>query len=429
MAVYVRAVEPVEVISQARDRILERQRIRMRVRHEQHADILPVHCFQEVQGAREVANAVRDIVVDLDDVDAEPVIPVIEAIPLEITLHCRVLFEQAIPRVLERQIVGHRVPPRHEVFPDVVVERQVENRSIHIEHQRLATFERGLRINNHWYTARPVCQQEIDMELKSLVEPIVALAEDAGRAILEVYSTDFDVQSKDDESPLTQADLASHRWIDAGLRSLTPDIPVISEEEGLPDFAERSQWERYWLIDPLDGTKEFVSRNDEFTVNIALIVNHKPVLGVVHVPVFGRTYVGCEGVGASRREGDADPVAIQVAAASSSPARIVGSRSHRGASLDAYLENVGDYDMVPMGSSLKFCVVAEGGADLYPRLGLTSEWDTAAAQAVVEQAGGSVVTLDGKPMKYNAKEDILNPFFFVIGAADRDWLALLPDSE
>ena len=267
------------------------------------------------------------------------------------------------------------------------------------------------------------------MELKSLVEPVVALAEDAGRAILEVYSTDFEVQSKDDESPLTQADLASHRWIDAGLRSLTPDMPIISEESGLPAFAERSQWQRYWLIDPLDGTKEFVNRNDEFTVNIALIDNHRPVLGVVHVPVFNKTYVGCEGVGAQRRDGNADPQPIRVAPASGSPARVVGSRSHRGASLDAYLENMGDYDMVPMGSSLKFCVVAEGGADLYPRLGPTSEWDTAAAQAVVEQAGGSVVTLDGKPMKYNAKEDILNPHFFVMGATDRNWLALLPDSE
>lgn len=267
------------------------------------------------------------------------------------------------------------------------------------------------------------------MDLKSLVEPIVALAEDAGRAILEVYSTDFDVQSKDDESPLTQADLASHRWIDAGLKSLTPEIPVISEESGLPDFEERSQWPRYWLIDPLDGTKEFVHRNDEFTVNIALIEHHKPTLGVVHVPVFKQTYVGCEGLGAQRRDGGNEPVAIHVATTSGSPARIVGSRSHRGASLDAYLENIGDHDMVPMGSSLKFCVVAEGGADLYPRLGPTSEWDTAAAQAVVEQAGGCVVTLDGKPMKYNAKEDILNPHFLVIGASDRDWLALLPDSE
>src|SRR5210317_28012 len=123
------------------------------------------------------------------------------------------------------------------------------------------------------------------MDLKSLVDPIVALAEDAGRAILEVYSTNFEVQEKDDESPLTQADLAAHRWIDAGLRSLTPDIPIISEESGLPDYAERSQWLRYWIVDPLDGTKEFVNRNGEFTVNIALIEDHRPVLGVVHVPV------------------------------------------------------------------------------------------------------------------------------------------------
>ncbi|MBT8092693.1 MAG: 3'(2'),5'-bisphosphate nucleotidase CysQ [Gammaproteobacteria bacterium] len=267
------------------------------------------------------------------------------------------------------------------------------------------------------------------MELDKLIEPVVALAEEAGRAILEVYSTDFEVQSKTDESPLTQADLASHRCIAAGLAELTPEIPVISEEDGLPDFAERGRWTRYWLIDPLDGTKEFVNRNGEFTVNIALIDQHRPVLGVVYVPVQNKSYVGCEGSGARVRTGDADWQTIRVAASSSKPVRVVGSRSHRGASLDAYLEALGKHDMVPMGSSLKFCVVAEGGADIYPRLGPTSEWDTAAAQAVVEQAGGRVVTLDGKPMKYNAKADILNPFFFVIGASDHDWLALLPDSE
>ena len=267
------------------------------------------------------------------------------------------------------------------------------------------------------------------MELKPLIEPVVALAEDAGRAILEVYSTNFEVQSKEDESPLTQADLASHRRIVAGLETLTPDLPIISEESGLADFEERRGWERYWLIDPLDGTKEFVNRNGEFTVNIALIESNRPVLGVVHVPVQEKTYVGCEGVGAELRNADEPPRRIRVAAASGTPVRVVGSRSHRGASLDAYLACLGDHDMVPMGSSLKFCVVAEGGADLYPRLGPTSEWDTAAAQAVVEQAGGSVVTLDGKPMTYNAKSDILNPHFFVIGAADRDWLALLSDCE
>jgi 3'(2'), 5'-bisphosphate nucleotidase len=265
--------------------------------------------------------------------------------------------------------------------------------------------------------------------MKSLIDPVVAVAEAAGKAILEVYASDFEVQSKADESPLTQADLAAHHCIVAGLEKLTPGMPIISEESGLPDFQERSRWDRYWLIDPLDGTKEFVNRNGEFTVNIALIDNQKPVFGVVHVPVQNKTYIGCEGHGAERRDSDGKTQSINVAATSSTPVRVVGSRSHRGASLDAYLENLGDCDMIPMGSSLKFCVIAEGGADLYPRLGLTSEWDTAAAQAVVEQAGGSVVTLDGKPMKYNTKENMLNPFFFVIGASDRDWLALLPDSE
>jgi len=267
------------------------------------------------------------------------------------------------------------------------------------------------------------------MNYAELIEPIVALAREAGDAILEVYATDFDVQSKDDESPLTQADLASHRCIVAGLEARTPELPIISEESGLAGFDERSNWSRYWLIDPLDGTREFVNRNGEFTVNIALIEDGKPVLGVVHVPVQGKTYVGCEGHGAEIRVGDQAAEEIRVASASTNPVRVVGSRSHRGASLDAFIDNLGECDLVPMGSSLKFCVVAEGGADVYPRLGLTSEWDTAAAQAVVEQAGGSVVTLDGKSMMYNQKEAMLNPYFMVIGPTDHDWLALLPDGE
>ena len=263
------------------------------------------------------------------------------------------------------------------------------------------------------------------MDVKTLIEPVVVMARRAGDAILEVYASDFTVQNKDDESPLTLADLASHRCLVEELESLTPDIPIISEESGLPEFATRSSWSRYWLIDPLDGTKEFVNRNDEFTVNVALIVDHRPALGVVHVPVRNRTYVGCEGVGSEVRDGDASPRTISVAEAGRSPVRVVGSRSHRGKSLDAFLDKLGDYDMVPMGSSLKFCVVAEGGADVYPRLGPTSEWDTAAAQAVVEQAGGAVLELDGSPLSYNTKEEILNRHFVVIGPHDRDWLALI----
>ncbi len=267
------------------------------------------------------------------------------------------------------------------------------------------------------------------MNYEELIEPVVELASVAGERILEVYASDFEVQSKEDDSPLTRADLASHRTIIAGLETLTPDVPIISEEGGLPAFDERRRWPRYWLIDPLDGTKEFVNRNDEFTVNVALIEKHRPVFGVVHVPVLAKTYVGCEGYGAERREAGVTPVRIRVADAAGDPVRVVGSRSHRGASLDGFLDALGPHELVPMGSSLKFCVVAEGGADVYPRLGPTSEWDTAAAQAVVEQAGGAVLELDGKPLSYNKKEDILNPWFVVTGGADRDWLALLPGRE
>jgi 3'(2'), 5'-bisphosphate nucleotidase len=264
------------------------------------------------------------------------------------------------------------------------------------------------------------------MDLPPLIEPLVELCTKAGRAILEVYATDFEVQEKHDTSPITLADMASHEIIAAGLLQLTPEIPVISEEAGLPEFAVRGAWRRYWLIDPLDGTKEFVGRNGEFTVNVALIDDGRPVLGVVLVPVTGITYVGCEGLGAQRREADGTSSTINVAPSSESPVRVVGSRSHRGTSLDAWLANLGNFSLQPMGSSLKFCCVAEGSADVYPRLGPTSEWDTAAAQAVVEQAGGRVVTLDGRPLSYGSKADILNPWFMVSGPQNRDWLGFVP---
>ena len=201
--------------------------------------------------------------------------------------------------------------------------------------------------------------------------------------------------------------------------------PILSEESSARPFSERSTWNPYWLVDPLDGTKEFVNRNGEFTVNIALIRDHAPVLGVVHVPVTGVTYFAAHGHGAWRRNGTDEPVRIGVYQEKRVP-RVVGSRSHRGKLIDAYLKNLGEHDMVAMGSSLKFCVVAEGGADVYPRLGLTSEWDTAAAHAVVSAAGGRVVQLDGQDLRYNAKEDILNPHFVVLGNPTRPWLDYLP---
>ena len=258
-----------------------------------------------------------------------------------------------------------------------------------------------------------------------LLPEIVSLARRAGDAILGVYGQQFQVTSKADQSPLTLADTKSHDIIVAGLRALTPDVPVLSEEASNIPYSERRQWQRYWLVDPLDGTKEFVSRNGEFTVNIALIDGHDAVLGVVHVPVTDTTYTGALAVGATRQTGRAAAAPIHTTKTAPIPLRIVGSRSHRDAVLDRYLPQLEPYQLVAVGSSIKFCLVAEGSADFYPRFGPTSEWDTAAAQAVVEAAGGSVIQTDGQRLRYNTKAEVLNPHFLVSGDPTRDWLSEL----
>ncbi|MEJ8567054.1 3'(2'),5'-bisphosphate nucleotidase CysQ [Elongatibacter sediminis] len=253
---------------------------------------------------------------------------------------------------------------------------------------------------------------------------IAAIAQRAGAAILEVYHRDFEVTHKEDTSPLTEADLASHRLIRDELAALTPDIPLLSEESAEIDFETRSAWNEYWLVDPLDGTKEFVNRNGEFTVNIALIRRHEPVLGVVFVPVTGVTYIGEPGRGAWRYAEGESPQGIAVRQPCPSPAVVVGSRSHANPLLEKHLSGLGGHELVSMGSSLKFCRVAEGEADFYPRLGPTSEWDTAAAHAVVTGAGGAVVTLNGEPLRYNLEDSLLNPEFLVIADTAKDYPAL-----
>jgi 3'(2'), 5'-bisphosphate nucleotidase len=258
---------------------------------------------------------------------------------------------------------------------------------------------------------------------KLLLE-VTALAREAGRAILEVYASSFSVQEKEDRSPLTEADLRSEKLILAGLKRIAPEIPVLSEESGQVPFATRRNWSRLWVVDPLDGTREFVQRNGEFTVNIALVDDHRPVLGIVHAPVLERVYYACEGIGAFRSDAQAAGQPIRVARRGAGPLRVVGSRSHRGNSLDAFLARVGPHEFVEVGSSMKLCLVAEGNADVYPRMGPTCEWDTAAGQCVLEQAGGQVLTLDGQPLAYN-RADTLNPNFVGFADADTDWLALL----
>jgi 3'(2'), 5'-bisphosphate nucleotidase len=259
-----------------------------------------------------------------------------------------------------------------------------------------------------------------------LLARVAAIGRRAGREILEIYASgELAVTAKADASPITAADLRAHRLILQSLHELTPEVPVLSEEAVPTSFAQRSQWRRYWLVDPLDGTREFLSRNGQFTVNIALIEGHAPALGVVHVPVTDISYRGLPGVGAWRARAGTPAEEIHVAVRAGAPLRVVGSRSHRGDSLDAFLARVGPHELLPVGSSLKFCMVAEGAADVYPRLGPTSEWDTAAAHAVVSGAGGTVSRLDGEPLRYNTREELLNPFFVAYGPRDRDWLALL----
>jgi 3'(2'), 5'-bisphosphate nucleotidase len=251
------------------------------------------------------------------------------------------------------------------------------------------------------------------------LQQIVTIAKQAGNAIMDVYAqTDLQVEIKQDDSPVTAADIASHNVIIKGLTSHFTDIPVMSEEDANISWATRKQWQTYWLIDPLDGTKEFIKRNGEFTVNIALIHQGQAIAGVVYAPVLGKCYSGIVGNGAwLEHNGQISRLDISQRSILPIPV-VVGSRSHISPDVAAYLHTVGEHQMLSVGSSLKFCMVAEGQADVYPRLGLTSEWDTAAAQAVLESAGGVVVEYPAlTPLQYNQKENILNPYFIAASAA------------
>ena len=261
-------------------------------------------------------------------------------------------------------------------------------------------------------------------DLERLARAVTDIAQRAAAAILDVYKSDFAVEHKDDASPLTAADLAAHRVIVEALGALTPQWPVLSEESAAIDWCQRSRWTRYWLVDPLDGTREFVKRNGEFTVNIALIDAHRPVLGVVQTPVSGEIACAWDGGGAwltcagekSRRIGTRPR---------RSPLMVAGSRSHASAHEAELLERLGPCAKMPLGSSLKFVRIAAADADLYLRLGPTCEWDTAAGQCVLEQAGGAVLDFSGRPLTYNARESLVNPDFFAVGDRDANWSALL----
>lgn len=265
---------------------------------------------------------------------------------------------------------------------------------------------------------------DINSQLLSEVE---AIARAAGAAIMEIYGGAISVSEKADLSPLTAADQAAHRLIDYRLKQLSPSLPVLSEEDTAA-FAGADAHGRYWLIDPLDGTKEFIKRNGEFTVNIALIEQGKSVLGVVYAPAFEVCYRAAVGLHAEKIDANAHVTQLKVTQHNAgSPWRLVGSRSHGGDAMPALLAQLGEHQLVPMGSSLKLCLVAEGSADVYPRLGPTSLWDTAAAQCVVEQAGGRVVQLNGETLSYADTEQLLNPYFLVLGDNQQDWPSLFTE--
>ena len=268
-----------------------------------------------------------------------------------------------------------------------------------------------------------------DIRLKELVNPVSEIAKQAGAEIMKIYAEGFEIEEKKDHSPLTTADLASHTIIIDELSKLTPDIPILSEESASISFSERSSWKNYWLIDPLDGTREFIKRNGEFTVNIALITEHVSSLGVVYLPVKDICYFAAHNIGSYKQDQNTSAIKINARASTpkSSPT-ICGSRSHAGKSLQALQDKIGEYNLISMGSSIKMCLVAEGVADIYPRFGPTSEWDTAAAHCVVNEAGGEIVDMQLETLQYNTKDSLLNPSFLAIGELNQQWREFLGEN-
>ncbi|MFT3762405.1 MAG: 3'(2'),5'-bisphosphate nucleotidase CysQ [Pseudoxanthomonas sp.] len=262
-----------------------------------------------------------------------------------------------------------------------------------------------------------------------ICEAVIAIAHEAADAIMAVYAQPFEVLSKSDDTPLTRADMAAHHIIVEGLQRLTPGWPVLSEEASDVPWAVRTEWPTYWLVDPLDGTREFVKRNGEFTVNIALIEDNQPIFGVVLAPATGTVWHAVQGQVAMRRDARGDAI-LRTRRPPASPLRVAASRSHRDPRTDALLGRMaahcgGTVETVALGSSLKFCRLAEGELDAYPRFGPTSEWDTAAGQCVLEAAGGALLAPDGRAFRYNRRESLLNGDFIALGDPSLPWQAWL----
>ena len=260
------------------------------------------------------------------------------------------------------------------------------------------------------------------LDLETLLGHVVAIAEKAAVGVCRIYRRNFTVDYKDDKSPLTEADLFAHEMIQERLTQITPQLPILSEESGDISFEERATWETYWLVDPLDGTREFINKRDDFTVNIALIHRHRSVLGVVYVPVMQTCYMATFGKGARKRtaEGEEHTIRARDSARDDGPV-IAVSISHTGATTEKFLGEIGRHSLVRRGSLLKCCLIAEGNADFYPRFGKTGEWDTAAGQCILEESGGALTDFSGAPLRYNTRQSLINPPFVACGPAAPDW--------
>ncbi|MFK7793953.1 MAG: 3'(2'),5'-bisphosphate nucleotidase CysQ [Gammaproteobacteria bacterium] len=257
-------------------------------------------------------------------------------------------------------------------------------------------------------------------ELKNLIHEINEVARSSGSIIRKYFHTSYDVDIKDDKSPVTTADLAANEYIEQQLSVLTPDIPRISEESDNTAYAERKHWGTFWLIDPLDGTREFIENRPDFTVNIALVHHNQPVLGSIYLPIRDQLYYATAGHSAYRCDQENTPVTIKVSTKTQTKPRICGSRSHPSKLMQKFLSSVGEHELLARGSSIKSCLVADGSADIYARFGPTWEWDTAASQCIIEQAGGHLTSLDMHALSYN-KESLLNPSFLAFANKESDW--------
>tara|TARA_B100001758_G_C18415598_1_gene619307 strand:- start:4283 stop:5089 length:807 start_codon:yes stop_codon:yes gene_type:complete len=253
---------------------------------------------------------------------------------------------------------------------------------------------------------------------KNIIADLTNIIEEAGRSIIHIYENyDSNYITKEDNSPLTKADTISNKIIMDGLRSLTPSLPILSEEEASIPLSVRSKWNQFWLIDPLDGTKEFIKKNGEFTVNIALIANNQPIFGLIYVPVTKELYYGSDETGSYRIK-DSNAERIRVRKSSSNDIKVVTSRSHSSDEVLSFIRKIKHASTISIGSSLKFCLIASGKADIYPRFGPTSEWDTAAGEAILKFAGGETLTMNNTPISYNQKESTINPSFIAASSKE-----------